>query len=125
MVALMDLGGIYIGDRLGLYTALGEAPWSTPAELAERTGTRERYVREWLEHQAVSGLLEVDDGEDRRYRLPEGAEEVFLDPDSLAFGPPLAPYGGGVLRPPDGLLLAFRDGGGGALERYRDDVRGA
>src|SRR3954452_11290699 len=123
MVGLMDLAGVYIGDRLGLYAELAEAPWSTSEELAERTGTRERYVREWLEHQAVSGLLDVEEGDDRHYRLPEGAEEVFLDPDSLTFGPPLARYGVGLLRPLDGLLQAFENGGGVPLEHYGDDVR--
>jgi SAM-dependent methyltransferase len=125
MVGLMDLAGVYIGDRLGFYEALEAAPGSTPAELAARTGTQERPVREWLEHQAVSGLLDVEENGERRYRLPAGAEEVFLDPESLAFSTPLARYGVGLLRPLDQLLRAFREGGGVELETYGDDVREA
>lgn len=45
-----------IGDRLGLYKALAEGP-ATPGELAKRTGTAERYVREWLSNQAAGGFV--------------------------------------------------------------------
>ena len=51
---------VYIGQRLGLYKALAEAGPSTPAELAERTGTVERYVREWLINQAAGGYVAYD-----------------------------------------------------------------
>src|SRR5262245_41729334 len=52
---------IHIGERLGLYQALAEAGPVTPAALAARAGTNERYTREWLEQQAVAGILSVDD----------------------------------------------------------------
>jgi hypothetical protein len=73
-LGLMDLATIHIGERLGFYTALAKEPGLTSSELAQRTGTDERSVREWLECQAVGELLEVDDpaaapGE-RRYTLP-------------------------------------------------------
>ena len=67
---------IYVGDRLGWYQLLAAGPL-TSRELAERSGTQERYAREWLEHQAVVGVLTVDDTVagplDRRYTLPAGA----------------------------------------------------
>src|SRR5215467_4192957 len=70
----LELFTVYLGDRLGLYRALHAGGPATSAELATRTGTAERYVREWLEHHAASGLLEVDDPAAgplaRRYRLP-------------------------------------------------------
>ncbi|HEX9114806.1 MAG TPA: SAM-dependent methyltransferase, partial [Anaerolineae bacterium] len=56
-----NIFAVYLGDRLGLYRALAEAGPSTPAELAARTGTNERYVREWLEQQTVAGIIEVED----------------------------------------------------------------
>ena len=56
-----DLHAVYIGDRLGLYAALAGGA-STPPEVATAAGCDERYVREWLEHQAVGGILEVEDG---------------------------------------------------------------
>lgn len=129
MTGLMDMAAVYIGDCLGLYRALGTAPGRTPEELARRTGTNERMVREWLEHQAAGGLLEVDDpaadAGERRYRLPQGAEEVFLNPESLAYGMPLARYGVGLLRPMDDIVRAFRDGRGVDADAYGDDVREA
>src|SRR5688500_15091629 len=71
-----NMFSIYIGDRLGLYRALAEGGPVTSAELASRTGTNERYIREWLEQQTVSGILEVEDENQpagsRRFSLPEG-----------------------------------------------------
>ncbi|HYX60850.1 MAG TPA: hypothetical protein VE888_17785, partial [Streptosporangiaceae bacterium] len=76
MTGALELLTVYLGERLGLYQALHAGGPATSAELAARTGTVERYVREWLEHHAASGLLEVDDPAagplDRRYRLPPG-----------------------------------------------------
>jgi hypothetical protein len=59
-LGLMELGAVYLGDRLGLYRALARSPGMTSAELAAAAGVHERYAREWLEQQAVSGCLEVD-----------------------------------------------------------------
>src|SRR5512141_1550919 len=71
-----NLFSIYIGDQLGLYRALAEAGPCTSTELAKRTGTHERYIREWLEQQTVAGILEVVDEHQstkwRRFRLPPG-----------------------------------------------------
>src|SRR6202167_1351624 len=61
MVGALELFTVYLGERLGLYRALAADGPAASAELAGRTGTDERYVREWLEHHAASGLLEVDD----------------------------------------------------------------
>ena len=57
----LELYTIYLGERLGLYRALAESGAATSSQLAAHTGTTERYVREWLEHHAASGLLAVDD----------------------------------------------------------------
>src|SRR4028118_1518823 len=90
IIGAMEVASVYLGDRLGLYRALAEGGPATPAELAERTGTHERYAREWLEQQAVVGILEVEEdgrGEfsSRRYALPEGHAEVLLERDSLSY----------------------------------------
>ena len=53
----LEIASVHIGGRLGFYRALAEGGAATPAELAARTGTAERYVREWLEQQAVAGFL--------------------------------------------------------------------
>jgi hypothetical protein len=80
MVGALELFTVYLGERLGLYRALADGGPATSAELAGRAGTAERYVREWLEHHAASGLLEVDDPAAgplaRRYRLPPPYAEL-------------------------------------------------
>ena len=63
-LATYDLAAIYLGDRLGLYTALADHGSSTAAQLAARSGTQERYVREWLEQQAVNRILEGEESQD-------------------------------------------------------------
>src|SRR5580658_9734154 len=89
MAGALEMLTVYLGERLGLYRALQASGPATSAELAARTGTVERYVREWLEHHAVSGLLEVDDPAagplDRRYSLPPGYAPVLADPDNASY----------------------------------------
>src|SRR5579871_3566974 len=89
MTGALELLTVYLGERLGLYRALADGGPATSAELAGRTGTAERYVREWLEHHAVSGLLEVDDPAAgplaRRYRLPAAFVPVLADPDDVRY----------------------------------------
>ena len=85
----LELYTIYLGDRLGLYRALHEDGPATSGELAVLTGTNERYVREWLEHHAASGLLEVDVVTDplaRRFSLPAAHVPVLVDRDDVRFG---------------------------------------
>src|SRR6185437_5568967 len=57
--AAMSAALILVGDRLGLYKELAKAP-ATSAELAQRTGTNERYVREWLGNQGAGGYVQFD-----------------------------------------------------------------
>ena len=88
-VGMMDLATIRIGKDLGLYEALRGPRPTTSRELAEQSGTDERYAREWLEQQAVTGILVVDDvtagpGE-RRYLLPPAHAEVLVERDSPAY----------------------------------------
>lgn len=87
MVGALELFTVYLGEQLGLYRALDTYGPATSSELAGRTGTAERYVREWLEHHAASGLLQVDDTAAgplvRRYWLPPGHARVLADPDDL------------------------------------------
>lgn len=125
------LGGIetlsiYLGDRLGLYRALQDAP-ATPSELAARTGVHERYAREWLEHQAVAGLLqtETDAAGSQRFALPAAQGEVLADPSSLAYSAPLARMlVAAASRLPE-LMEAFRSGGGVEWASFGPDARDA
>ena len=74
-IGAFDLCAVYIGDRLGLYRALAEHGPASAGELASAAGIHERYALEWLEHQAVSGILDVSEAEDgvRRFVLPAGS----------------------------------------------------
>ena len=89
MVGALELLTVYLGERLGLYQALYTDGPATSAELAARTGTTERYIREWLEHHAASGLLEVDDQAAgplaRRYSLPPGHMPVLADTGDVRY----------------------------------------
>jgi len=64
---------VYIGQKLGLYKAMAAADAVTPAELAEKTSTNERYVREWLINQAASGYVDYDPSSGRYSLSPEQA----------------------------------------------------
>ena len=116
MLGAVDMLTVYMGDRLGLYEHLRKLGSATSTELAEAADTDERYTREWLEQQAVSGVLEVADQDapaaDRRFSLPMGHAEVLLDRDSLAYLAPLGRMLTGTTRVMPQLLDAFRDGGG-------------
>jgi len=85
----LELYTIYLGDRLGLYRALAESGPATSSQLAARTGTTERYVREWLEQHAASDLLAVDDPRAeplaRRYWLPPEHIPVLADRDDVRY----------------------------------------
>ncbi len=72
--AAMHATLVVIGDKLGLYKAMVDAGPVTPAELAERTGTTERYVREWLNANAASGYV-VHHADSGRFELPP--EQAF------------------------------------------------
>jgi 2-polyprenyl-3-methyl-5-hydroxy-6-metoxy-1,4-benzoquinol methylase len=114
-VGALELYTVYLGERLGMYQALAEGGSATSAELAARTATNERYAREWLEQQATSGLLEVDDpradASRRRYRLPPAHVAVLADPNDLRYeaykGVDIVRAG----RPLPDLVEAFRTGG--------------
>jgi len=120
-----DILATYLGDRLGWYRSLVDHGPSTVAELAERTGTSPRYAREWLEQQAVTGVLFVDGGDpaSRRFRLPAGAAEVLTDERSLAYLAPLARMFAGVGPSLPDLLEAYRTGGGVSWEQLGADAR--
>lgn len=72
---------IRLGDELGLYRAMADAGPLSAQQVAFRTGTHERYVREWLSAHAASGYIDYDAASDRFTLSPEQAM-IFADPDS-------------------------------------------
>jgi SAM-dependent methyltransferase len=126
-VAAGELATIFLGGKLGLYAALREAGPLTAAELAVRANTHERSTREWLEQQAVAGIIDVDHVEAspaaRRYSVPAGHVEVLLEPDNLAYLGGLAQIITGVLgRMPD-LVDALRSDGAVPYTAFGADAR--
>ena len=81
--SLLSAALINIGDKLGLFTVLAQAGPLTPAELADRTGTTERYVREWASGLAAAGY--VDYLGDRRYGLNPEQAVALTDESSPAY----------------------------------------
>jgi 2-polyprenyl-3-methyl-5-hydroxy-6-metoxy-1,4-benzoquinol methylase len=122
-IGAFDLFSVYLGDVLGLYRALADSGPLTSAELAAAAGVHERYAREWLEQQAASAVLEVDQESDvRRFRLPAGHDEALLDVASLNYMTPTAHSVLASIRPIEKLLEAFRTGGGVPYAEYGDDM---
>ncbi len=84
--ATLNTALVVMGDRLGLYRALAGAGPLSPAELARRTGTAERYVREWLNAQAAGGYVEYE-ADSGRYSLPPEQANALTDESSPAYLP--------------------------------------
>ncbi|GAC1482039.1 MAG: class I SAM-dependent methyltransferase [Candidatus Dormibacteria bacterium] len=122
-----EIAAVYLGIKLGLYHSLAEQGPATSTELSGRTATEERYVREWLEQQTVTGVLRVDDAAapsaGRRYSLAAAHAEVLLDVDSPNFMGAQPQQMIGVLQPLPALIRAFRQGGGVPYEAYGADCR--
>jgi 2-polyprenyl-3-methyl-5-hydroxy-6-metoxy-1,4-benzoquinol methylase len=116
----MDVLAVYLGVRLGLYRALADCGPSTSDELAGAAGLNERYVREWLEQQATTGILEVDD--ESRFTLPPGHDEALLDESSLNYIAPVGKLVVACVRPIDAVLDAFRSGDGVPYADYGADL---
>jgi SAM-dependent methyltransferase len=84
--AALNVALVVMGDELGLYRALAGAGPLTPQELADRTDTTERYVREWLNAQAAGDIVDYDPGSGR-YTLPPEQAVALTDATSPAYLP--------------------------------------
>lgn len=126
VVESMNLASVHLGTQLGYYRALTELGAATSVQLAAYTDTNERYTREWLEQQAVTGILEVTDEQDareRRYTLPDGYDEVLTDQESLAYMAPFPKMMVGVMPVMPALIDAYRHGGGVPYADFGRDIR--
>lgn len=121
-----EIFGMYLGVKLGYYRALSSTGAATSRELAQRTGTYERYAREWLEQQAISGIINVDDenldGRSRRYTLPEHHREVLADEESVNYLGALPILLAGAVRPLEAVVQAYKNGSGVAYGEYGADL---
>ena len=114
---LGDLGGaasvpmVRMGDALGLYRTLHARGPMTCGELAQEAKVHERYLREWLSHQAASDYLAYDPGS-RRFSLPPEQAMVFAVEDSPAYMMGAFDLMAALQENQGKVQQAFRDGGG-------------
>lgn len=119
--AALSCALVYIGQKLGLYQAMAGAGPLTPGELARRTGTVERYAREWLVNQAAGGYVEYDPATGR-YSLPPEQAVALTDERSPFY------VGGGfyvikaMTRAETRIEEAFRTGGGMLWREHDPDL---
>jgi 2-polyprenyl-3-methyl-5-hydroxy-6-metoxy-1,4-benzoquinol methylase len=117
----LELTMAYLGRRVGLYEGLRGTP-RTSGELAAAVSVDERYAREWLEQQAVAGVLRVDDAgaapDERRYELPEEHALVLLAEEHPAYSGALADVIGPLVLSIDLVADAFRTGDGVPFAAY-------
>ncbi len=106
------LGGamVVIGDKLGLYRAMAGAGWLSPADVACRTGTVERYVREWSSAQAARGYLLYDGA--GHFMLPDEHAIPLTDETSPACVIGAFEIGLGSVYATDTIVQRFRTGTG-------------
>jgi SAM-dependent methyltransferase len=118
----LELYSIFLGAELGLYRTLETHGPATPAELAERAGIARRYAREWLEQQAVAGLLDVEHADAaadaRRYALGPEHARVLAHPDDPAHVAPFAHMLAGIGSALPRVVDAYRTGGGVPYAEY-------
>ncbi|WP_449064177.1 methyltransferase domain-containing protein [Planomonospora algeriensis] len=130
-VGALELFSVYLGTELGLYRALERHGPLTPAGLAGRAGIAPRYAREWLEQQAVAGLLEAggkdsadeepggeESADERRYRLDPAHARVLLHADDPAHVAPFAHLLAGIGGVLPRVAEAYRTGEGVPYEAY-------
>jgi SAM-dependent methyltransferase len=119
--ATLNAALVVMGDKLGLYRALAGSGGLSPAELAARTGTAERYVREWLNAQAAGGFIEYDpDG--GRYSLAPEQAVALTDADSPAYLPGFFQIAIGSVLDSPRITEAARSGAGVGWHEHVHDV---
>jgi SAM-dependent methyltransferase len=112
---------VVIGDQLGLYRAMADGVPVLPAELADRTDTTERYVREWLCAQAAGGYIEYD-ATTRRFRLPPEHALALADETSPYFLCGAFQGMTSLVRDEPKIRAAFRSGSGVGWHEHHHDL---
>lgn len=111
---------VVIGENLGLYKALAAGP-ATSAQLAAKTKTDERYLREWLSSQAAGGYVTYDEKTDT---FSMSAEQAFTlaNEDSPAYLPGAFELALGSLAAVPRIAESFRTGAGMGWHEHADGV---
>jgi SAM-dependent methyltransferase len=119
--AALSAALVVVGDRLGLYRAMADGEPVTPEELAERTGTDARYVREWLSNQAAGGYVSYDSGQEAFSLSPEQAMALAHE-DSPAFVPGAFQLATALVKDEPKITDAFRSGAGVGWHEHNHDL---
>jgi len=125
--ALVDFGATFhaalvrIGDKLGLYRGLATGGPQTPGELATRTNTAERYVREWLSCQAAGGYVSYDTAAGKFY-LTEEQAFAMADDTSPAFMPGAFQVALAATKAEDQLAERFKSGAGMGWHEHHHEL---
>jgi SAM-dependent methyltransferase len=119
--ATLNTALVVMGDKLGLYREMAGSGPVTPAELAERTGCAERYVREWLNAQAAGGYVEYE-ADSGRYVLPPEQAIALTDEESPAYLPGFFQMALGSVNDSPRIAQAARTGEGVGWHDHVHDV---
>ena len=118
--ATVAAGSVVVGHRLGLYRSLAEGP-ATAEQLAQRTETDPRYVREWLCGQAAGGYVSYDP-DSEQFSLTEEQAFALADPGGPLYLPGAFVLALGALRAESQITDAFRTGDGMGWHEHHEDV---
>jgi SAM-dependent methyltransferase len=118
--AAVHAGMVVIGEKLGLYKALAAQPMSS-AELAAKTKTDERYVREWLSSQAAGGYVSYDD-KAQKFFMTEEQAFTLANEDSPAYLPGAFQLALGSLAAVPRIAESFRTGAGMGWHEHDEGV---
>src|SRR3712207_1786467 len=119
--AALNTALVTLGDELGLYRAMADGQPVRPAELAARTGTQERYVREWLNAQAASGFVLYDE-DAAAYVLPPEHALVLADDSSPFSMTGSFQSANAAVAVRERLADRFRDGEGVGWHEHHHDL---
>jgi 2-polyprenyl-3-methyl-5-hydroxy-6-metoxy-1,4-benzoquinol methylase len=125
--AVVDFGATFnaalvrIGDKLGLYKALAAGGPQTSAELAKRTGTNERYVREWLSAQAAGGYVNYD-AASGKFSMTEEQTFAMADETSPVFLPGAFQVALAAAKAEDALTERFKTGEGFGWHEHNHEL---
>ena len=117
--AALSAALVVIGDRLGLYRAMADGRAVTPDELAERTGTDARYVREWLSNQAAGGYVTYSDG---LFSLTPEQSLALAQEGSPAFVPGAFQLATSLVKDEEKIRGAFRSGNGVGWHEHHHEL---
>jgi 2-polyprenyl-3-methyl-5-hydroxy-6-metoxy-1,4-benzoquinol methylase len=125
-MGMVDVMSVYLGDRLGLYAALEAAGEANSGKLAVSTGFNERYLREWLAHQAATGILvsttSSKDDSARSYKLNPYYHPVVLEKDDPVYMVGLIRTLVSLGRKIDDVAAVMQNGGGIPYADYGPDM---